>query len=249
MSIIGYKIPMFLDASKAFDNVKHSKLFKLLLNRNICPLFIRIILNMYECGNSYIEWNGIKSDIFHVNNGVKQGGVLSPILFNLYTGPLLKDLRDSGVGCCIGNISANSFSYADDMVILSPTITGISKLINICEKYGKEYNIDFNPSKCKLLCFSNLKNYSNLNIKINGVKIAVEKDYKHLGNHVSTDNQNANIDHLIHDMNTRTNTILREFYMLNSMSRRTIFNSHCLHLYGCELIDVNNNKIKDLCIN
>ena len=47
----------------------------------------------------------------------------------------------SSVGCCIGSMMANSFSYADDLVILSPTITVLSKLIKLWENYSKNYRL------------------------------------------------------------------------------------------------------------
>ena len=131
--------------SKAFDKVKHSKLFELLVDRNICSIFVRINLNMYECSNNYVKWNGVQSLIFHINNGLKQGGVLSPILFNLYTDPLLKELRNSGVRYCIDSMMSNFFSHADDLVVLLLTITGLSKFIKVSDNYSKSFNIDLNP--------------------------------------------------------------------------------------------------------
>ena len=80
---------------------------------------------MYDCDNIYVKWNGVKSDVLYINNGVKQSGVLNPILFNSYTYTLLIELRYSGVGCYIGNIMTHSFSYADDLVILSSTVIGL----------------------------------------------------------------------------------------------------------------------------
>ena len=71
---------VFLDASKAFDRVEYVKLFSLLLKRGICPITVRLLLNMYV--NQYISivWGDKMSAPFKCNNGVKQGGVLSPIL-------------------------------------------------------------------------------------------------------------------------------------------------------------------------
>ena len=52
-----------------------------------------------------------------MGNGVKQGGVISPILFNLYIDRLLIRLQKSGVGCHINNIYMRALSYADDITI------------------------------------------------------------------------------------------------------------------------------------
>ena len=55
---------LFLDASKAFDNVVYSKLFNILLYKGICPLFIRMIINMYYYNNCKIKWKNTFSSSF-----------------------------------------------------------------------------------------------------------------------------------------------------------------------------------------
>ena len=73
-----------LDASKAFDRINYTKLFNILLERNMCPMIIRFLINQYTKQKLCVKWNTIESETFDVLNGVKQGGVLSPILFTVY---------------------------------------------------------------------------------------------------------------------------------------------------------------------
>ena len=127
----------------------------------------KIIINMHEHCKANVKWNGVISDNFNVPNGVKQGGVLSPFLFNLYLDPFLKSLRKSNVGCFVDNYCANSFAYADNIALLSPTITRFKKLINICKEYSVEFKISFNLSKCSLLCFPYSLNYNFNSLNIN----------------------------------------------------------------------------------
>ena len=76
---------VMLDATKAFDRVEYCKLFKLLMERKIPPIAIRIMFNiMYTNHSVRVSWNGVLSDCFVGKNGTKQGGVLSPILFSIY---------------------------------------------------------------------------------------------------------------------------------------------------------------------
>ena len=72
---------VFLDSSKAFDKVEYCKLFTLLLDRHIPPHVIRVLLNMYIGQQVKILWNGVYSHTFPASNGVKQGAIISPILF------------------------------------------------------------------------------------------------------------------------------------------------------------------------
>ena len=89
---------MLLDASKAFDRVDYIKLFDKLIKRGMCPLTIRLLLNMYIQQKLQVKWNNHISYKFNVTNGVRQGGVLSPYLFSVYMDELLVTLKNNGVG-------------------------------------------------------------------------------------------------------------------------------------------------------
>ncbi len=101
---------MLLDATKTFDRVKYSKLFNLLIERDICPLIVRLFLNMYLISTAVVSWNGVNSDQFMLCNDVKQGGVMSPLLFSIYINPLMQILNNSKVGCHMGDICCNAFA-------------------------------------------------------------------------------------------------------------------------------------------
>ena len=60
-----------------------------------------------------------------ISNGVKQGGVLSPILYSVYVDNLIRILRDSKIGCMYNNEYMGIFTYADDISLLCPTLSGI----------------------------------------------------------------------------------------------------------------------------
>ncbi len=92
----------FLDARKAFDHVQYCKLFNELVNHNISPLALRLLLNMYTKQTLQVRWRNAMSQQFTLCNGVKQGGILSPILFAVYIDGLLGRLNESGIGCYMG---------------------------------------------------------------------------------------------------------------------------------------------------
>ena len=109
---------MFLDASKAFDRVKYSKIFLCLLNRKLPAVFIRLLLSLYAGHVACVLWNGVYSGQFPVLNGVKQGGILSPVLLCVYIDGLLDRLAKCHVGCYIGLNFLGALAYADDIVLL-----------------------------------------------------------------------------------------------------------------------------------
>ena len=80
-----------LDATKAFDRVECCRLFRLLIDRGLPPVVVRLLVNLYTNHITRIACNGVLSSSFEVLNGVKQGAVLSPVLFfvSILTGYLL----------------------------------------------------------------------------------------------------------------------------------------------------------------
>ncbi len=85
----------FLDASKAFDRIKHSVLFKKLLNRGAPVYIVKLLMFWYENQTMFVRWAGVLSQPFGVGNGVRQGGILSPYLFNVYMDGLSDSLNES----------------------------------------------------------------------------------------------------------------------------------------------------------
>ena len=91
-----------LDATKAFDRVQYCKLVRLLLNKKLPAVIIRVLLHMYLSHFTMVAWSGTRSNSFRVINGVRQGAILSPVLFCVYFDVLLNELSASGIGCHIG---------------------------------------------------------------------------------------------------------------------------------------------------
>ena len=89
-----------------------------------------------------------------MQNGVKQGGVLSATLFCIYMDELISRLEHSGIGYYIGNEYYGNISYTDDLKLLCPSINGLQKMLDICDVFfSKEYFVKYNASKTVAICY------------------------------------------------------------------------------------------------
>ena len=130
------------------------------------------------------------SESFTVMNGVKQGGVLSPVLFVVYTDGLPLKLQESGIGCHMGGHYAGALAYADDITLISPGINGLRKISSICEQYASEYDILFNGRKSKLLFFKgHCCNVSTLGIVVCGQLVEMSDTAVHLGHTITSNDR------------------------------------------------------------
>jgi arginine exporter protein ArgO len=103
--------------------------FKLLIKRELPGSFLRVLVTTYTISLIRVAWGGVRSNYFSAVNGVKQGAVLSPVLFCVYIDDLLALLSRAGFGCYlnIGPVFVGELAYADDIVLLAPTPTALRK--------------------------------------------------------------------------------------------------------------------------
>ena len=161
-----------------------------------------------------------------VTNGVKQGGILSPILFAIYMDELFYRLKLSKFGCHIGNKFMGSFGYADDAILLAPSVMSLKLMLHIVDKYGEEFNVKFNPDKCKLLCYSNSKS-SLAGIHYKNTFIPIDLSTLHLGNNISTNPNNNNVQDVTNQFIVSMNGILAMFHSCFSNIKYQLFKSYC----------------------
>ena len=96
-------------------------------------------------------------------------------------------LNKCNTGCVIGSTNINHLMYADDLVILSPSVSGLSELMQVCGLYGLNHDIKYNSKKSAVLIFKSkfMKNVDVPSFKINGETIQEVDNVKYLGHFIS----------------------------------------------------------------
>ena len=236
---------VLLDASKAFDRIQYVKLFNLLLDRGLCPAIAGILLYMYTNQSLVVRWGSLTSEPFKCRNGIKQGGVLSPILFCVYMDELLSRLEKAKIGCHIGHHYMGAFCYADDVTLVAPSVGAAQKMLSICEKYAREYDVIFNSSKSVVL----LHNVNSApNLTLNGQELPCTEKAAHLGCFVGSEGSNANINKAVGDLAYRTNVLMSNFGYCDVNVLSKLFDTYCTSYYGSPLWKLDHSSLKRFCV-
>ena len=146
----------FLDFKKAFDSVWHKGLFLKLLQSQIGGHVYNLIKEMYNKTNCSVKLNkDVITNAFNYDRGVRQGCVLSPLLFNLYINEFPQLLENNSVDPFIlpNGYRLNSLLYTDDLTILSQSPNALQSGLNILSKFCSKWGLTVNLKKPKLWYF------------------------------------------------------------------------------------------------
>ena len=227
----------YVDASKAFDRVNYWLLFKKLLKRGVHHFVVKLSAYWYSHQCFQVLWDSCLSKSFNVSNGVRQGGVLSPYLFNVYTNDLSIELNTSGVGCLYNDVLINHLFYADDAALLAPSAGALQKLINICECYAEKCDILFNVKKTVVMCIKPkwMAKCNVPNVFINGEPLKYVSFHKYLGNIMCSDfKDDLDITNSLRGIYGRGNMLLKNFKFCTTSVKSHLFKTFCSSFYGMQ---------------
>ena len=232
----------FLDASKAFDRLVHSGLFLKLIQRNIPKRMLDILVSWYEGLQCRVKWDGHVGAWFNITAGVRQGGVLSPDFYNIYVDGLIYIFQASGAGCYVDGIFAAAQFYADDMCVLSPSLKGLQRLLDICSQYCNKWDICLNPKKTKNVFFGK-RTTLNFKITLDGSNVEWVSEWKYLGVVLRSGARfGCSVTERVKSFYRSLNSILRVEGRSDDMVLLRLIESHCVPIltYGIETTHVAN---------
>jgi len=169
----------FLDIKKAFDTVWRDALLFKLWHYGIKGKLWRLIRNYYSRTRCSVRVNQAYTDYFEILKGVRQGCVLSPVLYVIFINDLIRELKNSEINVKRNDISLNSLFFADDIVLMADSKYNMNKLLDIVYKYAMKWRFEINISKSKYMVFGRESKLDKINI--NGESLDKVNSYKYLG--------------------------------------------------------------------
>jgi hypothetical protein len=171
-----------LDLSKAFDKMNHSALFIKLMDRKVPSQLLNIFIMWFDMSITCVRWGGHYSFFFKLLAGVRQGGVLSPYFFAIFIDDIVLLIKKTNVGCYMSGICACIFLYADDILLVAPSVEGLQTLLTVCEDALIATDMRINVKKSMCMRFGARYNFECANLKLrNGDQLMWTTCCRYLG--------------------------------------------------------------------
>ncbi len=152
----------------------------------------------YSQQTMIVRWGDVSSGPFNVSNGVCQGGILSPFVFNVYMDELSSHLNICKTGYIISNMMLYHIIYADYLIIFCSYSGGMEMILKICEEYGIEFDIKYNSMKSNIMIIRSKedKDVSFPTFYLKGEPLNIISLAKHLGNYIADDFSDKDVDNV-----------------------------------------------------
>ena len=170
-----------IDISKAFDKVNRYILFDKLLKRNCPTKFIMILQCWLSKSSTTVKWNVCFSDFISLIYGVRQGSILSPLLFAVYVDNILCRWHSLNAGCHINFVNFSSLMYAYDLLLLALSLRDLQIMVNACSEELVKIDMKPNAKKSACLRIGDRSNVKLADILIDQLPITWLHELQYLG--------------------------------------------------------------------
>lgn len=170
----------FIDYRKAFDTVRHGKMVEILKKIGIDKRDVRIIVELYWSQTAEVRVENKLSESAEIERGVRQGCILSPLLFNIYAEEVFREaINEQKGGININGLVINNLRYADDTVILASNQSELQTLLDAVVTHSEEMGLSLNVAKTKMMVIS--KKHVDSVLKVHDASIEQVANFRYLG--------------------------------------------------------------------
>ena len=145
-----------------------------------------MISNIYDNQEAQIRINTLLSRKVKIKQGVRQGCILSPILFNLYSEEVVNKALENDKGIVVNGKGFTNIRYANDTVILADSKHSLQRMLNNIVRVCKDSGMELNDKKTKVMVIEK-KPQTRIKILVNGEQLEQVKDCRYLGTNISDD--------------------------------------------------------------
>ena len=241
----------FIDYSKAFDKVHHSQLIECLEKVGVDGRDIRIIANLYWHQKAAIRINNELSPFTSIQRGVRQGCVLSPYLFNIYTEFIFRQSNELP-GITIHGLNINNLRYADDTALIADDKDKLQDIVTMVQKESSKAGLEMNVKKTKTMLIARDVENKKVEVKVNDEILQQVNKFIYLGTEIREDIKTDK------EIERRSNIAKEKFCSMSKvlttkrLKLKTKLNIlkcyiYSIFTYGCEawtLSKANENKIE-----
>jgi Reverse transcriptase (RNA-dependent DNA polymerase)/Endonuclease-reverse transcriptase len=234
----------FVDLEKAFDRLPRTKIWECLHNnKSINHKLINCIKSLYTKTKNCVIYKNMRSENFATNEGVRQGGVLSPLLFIMVMDEIIKEAKKQAKPLYVGyhnleKVGITECVFADDVAIITSSEKNLQYNLNIWNELLTEKGMTMNKNKTKVMVVS--RNEQSIHIRVGETEVEQVEIYKYLGVNIDQrGTQEVEINERIRKANNLYYAINHTFINKKEISKHTkmsVFKAvyRPVLTYGCE---------------
>ena len=164
----------FIDYANTFDCVDHHKLWKILQEMGIPAQLTCLLRSLCAGHKATVRAGHGTTDWFQIGEGVRQGYILSPYLFNLYAEYIMTNagLEEAQAGVKIARRNINNLRYADDTTLMADTEEELKSILMKVKEESEKVGLKLNIQKTKIMASSPITSW-----QIDGERVETVSDF------------------------------------------------------------------------